>query len=161
MSSLAASTPDQYLLSQMIQDKTGKQLTLASTRITEYQCMIIGSYGNQYSAQIKDKVVPKESSKPGGAFLGGVTDDLERVQEMVMQDHHKHLAYVLPDVPGAQRPRSHYISKIEVFLKKCQKSGGKSLYYATFGFFKREKDQLCKHKLNEQCPFNYITKPFF
>ena len=114
----------EYLKLQETQDNTGEQIRLVPTLITEYQCMIIGSYGDQYASQIKDRVVPKESSKPGGKFLRGVTDDLEIVQEMIMNDSRKHLAYVLPDVPGAQRTCSHYISKIEVFLKTCQKSGG-------------------------------------
>ena len=43
---------------------------------------------------------------------------------MILKDPRKHLAYVLPDVPGAQRPCSHYAKKIEVFLKNCQNSGG-------------------------------------
>ncbi len=32
------------------------------TWTTEYQCMIIGSYGNQFSSQIKGRVIPKESA---------------------------------------------------------------------------------------------------
>ena len=90
--------------------------------------MLIGSYGNNYSSGIKDRVIPKESismeSKPSGKFLGGVSDDLEIIQELILKDPSKNLAYVLPDVPGAQRSKSHYLNKIETFLKTCPSSGG-------------------------------------
>lgn len=92
---------------------------------TDYQCMLIGSYGDQFTVGVKGGVVPKDSpSKPSGKFLGGLSDDLEIVQDMIMKDPRKHLAYVLPDVPGAQRSYSHYIERIETFLKGCQNSGG-------------------------------------
>ena len=75
-------------------------------------------------------MVPKESSaKPGGKFLGGISDDFEIVQEMIMNDPRKQLAYVLPDVPGAQRPCSHYVNKIKNFLKSCQTSSSGGTYY--------------------------------
>ena len=110
--------PSQYC------DRTGTvQVKTLTTFTTDYQCMVIGSYGNEHSLQVKAGIVPKQ--KPGGQFLGGVSDDLERVQDMIMNDPRKHLAYVLPDVPGAQRSRSYYISKIENFLKACQNSGGR------------------------------------
>lgn len=92
--------------------------------------MVIGSYGDQYSQGVKGNVVPKEAiSKPSGKFLGGVSDDLEIVQDMILKDPRKQLAYVLPDVPGAQRPFSHYMNKIEVFLKNCKNSGGKFTFH--------------------------------
>ena len=89
------------------------------------QCMVIGSYGDKYSDYIKDAVVPKLSYKPNGEFLGGVSDDLELVQDMIRKDPHKQLAYVLPDVPGAQRSVDHYLAQIEEFLTECSSSGGK------------------------------------
>lgn len=93
------------------------------TWTADYQCMLIGSYGDQYSAVVKERVVPKESpsgeTKPSGKFLGGVSDDLEIVQDMIVKDPRKRLAYVLPDVPGAQRSYTHYLNKIETFLQQA------------------------------------------
>ena len=98
---------------------------------TDYQCMLIGAYGNQYPTNIKEDVVPKQPllSKPGGKFLPGVSDDLEIVQELIRKDPRKQLVYVLSDIPGAQRPAADYLSKIEHLFKECTSHGGKSQYY--------------------------------
>ena len=94
----------------------------------DYQCMVIGSYGDKYSDCIKDAVVPKMSHKPNDKFLGGVSDDLELVQDMIRNDPRKQLAYVLPDVPGAQRSVNHYLAQIEKFLTECSSGGGKYIH---------------------------------
>ncbi len=95
---------------------------------TDYQCMLIGSYGDKYSDGIKDAVVPKQSDKPGGKFLRGVSVDLEVVQDMIRNDPRKQLVYVLPDVPGAQRSVADYLARIEKFLRECTSSGGRYLF---------------------------------
>lgn len=85
---------------QFVPSSSIAEVKLATTWTTDYQCMLIGSYGSQYSEAVK--VAPKQllDGKPGGQFLKGVSDDLEAVQEMIMNDPRKHLAYVLPDVPA-------------------------------------------------------------
>ena len=101
------------------------------TMISIYDCMLIGSYGDKYSDNIKDAVIPKlpekpmpENEKPSGKFLRGVSVDLELIQDMIRNDPRKHLAYVLPDVPGAQRSVTDYLAKIEKLLKESNKNGG-------------------------------------
>lgn len=97
--------------------------------------MLIGSYGDQHKPRVKKKVIPRASCGPayGGAgaankhigpFLRRVSDDLDIIQQYIRQDPLKRLSYVLPDVPGAQQPQSHYLSKITHFLRNCESNGG-------------------------------------
>ena len=110
-----------------------RRSTVVPTLIcTDYQCMLIGAYGDQYSANVKGDVVPKQQllpTKPGGKFLPGVSDDLEIVQELIRKDPRKQLAYVLSDIPGAQRSVANYLFKIESLFKECTCHGGKSFEF--------------------------------
>ena len=115
------STPNSNV--EYVDSQTANKFGFESGMIsTNYQCMLIGSYGDKYST---GDVVPKKSDKPGGKFLKGVSDDLEIIQDMIRNDPRKNLAYVLPDVPGAQRTAANYLSKIEKLLKESSDCGGR------------------------------------
>lgn len=103
-------------------NQTGTAVEFPATWTTDYDCMLIGSHGSEY---LKDKAVPKKSSKPGGKFLVGVSDDLEIIQDMIGKDPRKNLAHVCSDFPGVQRSRSYYLNRIKTLLKSSQKNGGR------------------------------------
>jgi hypothetical protein len=121
----------EYMLDPFSPDRRRDGSSIAPTLIcTDYQCMLIGAYGDQYPTNVKEDVVPKQPlpSKPGGKFLPGVSDDLEIVQELIRKDPRKQLVYVLSDIPGAQRSAASYLSKIERLFKECTSHGGESQY---------------------------------
>ena len=116
--------------------REGKEVCTQPIYTTTCECMLIGSYGDQYKPGVKEKVVPRASCKQAyegasatnkriGPFLRRVSDDLDIVQEYIRQDPLKVPSLVLVDVHGAQKARSYYLSKITGFLKNCKTDGGR------------------------------------
>ena len=106
------------------------------------ECMLIGSFGDQWDPSIKGRVVSRESRsdeeiqsqceakgirgplKPSGGFLGGVAKDWDMVQDFIRTCPKCELVYTCPDFAGNQHPKQYYLDRIEALFTKCRKEGG-------------------------------------
>lgn len=106
-------------------------MKVRKTWSTNYHCMIIGSYGDEgaYSTNIWPRVVCKRSSR--SAFLQEVGRDVESIQDMILEDPHTSLGYVIDVFPGNSYTASQCLSKIERFLQKCKTSNYREGRYCT------------------------------
>lgn len=113
---------------------THKGQTLVTEEIwtSRIECMLIGSYGDQYSPNLKKRVVAKKAkpssvgARDSKAPSGLVAGDLDKLQAKICKDSRKVIACVLSDAPGAQQTRSHYLEKIREFLVTCKTPAGNS-----------------------------------
>ncbi len=89
-------------------------------------CMIIASFGDELPSGVR---VAKRQ-RPGGEFLPGVREDLDKIQDLIDRDKSKVLRYVYTDYPGVevQRSKTEYLNNIENFLKKSQANAGTALF---------------------------------
>ena len=99
-------------------------MALGLGRIPSCECLLIGSYGDQYEPGVRERVVSRRVRATTGPFLEGVADDLDIIQDCIQQDPHKKLSFVFADVPGAQCSRLDYLYRIRKFLETCKTEEG-------------------------------------
>ncbi len=99
-------------------DKTG------CLRCRTTDCMIIASFGSE----LPSGVHVAKKLKPGGTFLYGVREDLNKIQALIRQDKSKDLHYVHTDYPGIQRSKMEYLNNIESLMENSQAEAGMELF---------------------------------